>query len=229
VELLAAGADPRAPGFNGSSIAGEIASQSRISIDERVIMLRLLIDAGLDIDALHEQATAVSGAAMTGNADAVEVLLRAGADPAIEPNALQFACFSYFDDRDPDMERVIDLLVAAGLDPNDRDAAGYGPLHTALSEDTFGADYKESDGVNVAAAIALAANGASIDITFPDTGYRPLHAAAAAGSATLVEFLLGNGADPLVRAYDGSTPVDVAIAVGADDCAELLGAARQAE
>jgi ankyrin repeat protein len=229
VELLAAGADPRALGFKGSSIAGDVASHSRISISERVTMLRLLIDAGLEIDALAPHGTAVAGAAMIGNADAVEALLLAGADPTLEPNALQFACFAYRDDRDPDMERVIDLLVAAGLDPNDRDAAGYGPLHTALSEDTFGADYRESDGVNVAAAIALIANGASIDITFPDTGYCPLHAAAAAGSATLVESLLRHGAEPLVRAYDGSTPLDVALAVRADDCAELLGAARQPE
>ena len=38
-------------------------------------------------------------------------------------------------DRDPGIERTIDLLVAARLDPNDIDEDGCSPLHGALSAD----------------------------------------------------------------------------------------------
>lgn len=227
-ELLAAGADPFAEGFHGKSIAESVASNSRVSVDERVAMLRRLVDAGVDLNSRARHFTALGSVAMSGLADAVQALLTAGADPTACPSPLGAACFSYTDDRDPGMERVVDLLVGAGLDPNDRDAAGLVPLNAALSEDAFGSGYASSDGINVAAALALIRNGASVDITFPETGYRPLHAAAAAGSATLVEALLAAGADPTERTPTGETPLDVARNARAPDCIRLLEAAASA-
>jgi ankyrin repeat protein len=208
--LLGAGADPRASCGYGKSVAEMIARNRHPSVDERVTLLRRLVDVGVDLDARTPRTTALFSAAMNGDADAVQALLAAGADPQVEPKAMSAACFSCFDRRHDGMERTIRLLVDAGVDPNESDARGYRPLHAALAPDTYGPGYEESDGFSVAAAIALIENGASIDIEYPDTGYRPLHAAAAAGSDELVEELLRRGADPTVVTKAGETPVDVA-------------------
>ncbi|MDP9331812.1 MAG: ankyrin repeat domain-containing protein [Actinomycetota bacterium] len=221
-DLLATGADPHAKCLHGRSVAGIIASQRVASVAERVAMQRMLSDAGVDLDRPSPSVTPLAGAAMLGVADAIEALLAAGANPHSEPNALGLACFSFSADRDPGIERTVDLLIAAGLDPNDVDDGGYTPLHAALSAGAFDAGYAESDGINVAAAVALIRHGASIDITFLETGYRPLHAAAAGESAILVETLLDSGADPSERTPSGESPLDVARGVGAVDCVRLL-------
>jgi ankyrin repeat protein len=229
-ELLAAGADPHAECRFGRSIADTVAANGRASLAERVAMLGRLTNAGVDLDAASPSGgTALARVAMVGDADAVEALLAAGADPRVGRNALGSACFSYSKDRDPRMERTIDLLIAAGLDPNDVDAGGFTPLHAALSADAFGPDYAESDGINVAAAVALIRHGVSINIVYPDTGYRPLHAAAAGRSATLVKLLLDAGADPTERTAAGETPLNIARAADAEQCVRLLEAATSPE
>ncbi len=117
----------------------------------------------------------------------------AGADVRAEPSPLGAVCFTCYEERHPAIEKVVDLLIAAGADPNDRDPNGYQPLRTALSPDTYAPGYQESDGFNAAAAVALIRNGASIDIMFTESGYRPLHAAAVAGSDVVVDALLAGG------------------------------------
>jgi ankyrin repeat protein len=155
---------------------------------------------------------------MQGNAGAVEALLAAGANPRIEPNAMAFACFSYSANRDARIERVIDVLVAAGFDPNERDEQGYRPLHAALSPNEYGNGYRSSDGISVAAAAALIRNGASIDIVFGNfDDYGPLHVAARERSAPALAVLLAAGVDPWQRTPAGETPLDVARAVLASD------------
>ncbi len=206
--LLAAGAEPNAPCGYGNSVAELIARRSRGTVAERVAMLQLLVDAGAILNA--PESTALYGAAMAADPEAVEALLAAGADARADPSPLSAVCFTCYEERHPAVEKVVDLLIAAGVDPNDRDGNGYRPLHTALSPDTFGPGYQESDGFNAAAAVALVRNGASIDITFPESGYRPLHAAAAAGSDVVVDVLLDAGADPSERTTAGETPLALA-------------------
>jgi cytohesin len=228
--LLDAGADPFAEVRDGRTIVADVARSRKASVAERVAMLRRLVEAGVDLDRSGDMAfTPLADVAMGGNADAVEALLLAGADPRTERNALGTVCFAYSSDRNPGIERTIDLLVAAGLDPNDTDEWGNSPLHAALSADAYGPQYTESDGINVAAAFALLRHGASIDIAYRDTGYRPLHAAAAGGSAGLVDALLQAGADPTERANGGETPLAVARAVAAEDCVRLLEAASPSD
>jgi ankyrin repeat protein len=189
----------------------EIASNAEASGAERVAQLRTLVAAGVDLDGIDRVCTAISSAAMQGDAGAVEALLAAGANPRIEPTAMAFACFAFRTDRDPSMERVIELLIVAGIDPNERDEAGYGPLHTALLTDWYGTGYCSSDGINVAAVAALLAGGATVDIVFPNLdGYGPVHAAALERSPTAIALLVAAGADPFARAPNGETPLDVA-------------------
>jgi ankyrin repeat protein len=217
-DLLAAGADPYGPGPLRTTITMSIAENRRISVSERVQMLRALAAAGVDVDERALHATAISSSAMQGNASAVEALLAAGANPRSELNAMAWACFSYSANRNAGIERVIDLLVAAGFDPNERDEQGYRPLHAALSPNEYGDGYRSSDGISVAAAAALIRNGASIDIVFPNfDNYGPLHIAARERSAPALEILLAAGVDPLQRTPAGETPLDVARAVLASD------------
>jgi cytohesin len=208
--LLDSGADPNAPCGYGKSVAEMVARNGQATVEERVAMLRALVDAGVDLDARTPRAAPLFGAAMNGDADAVEALLRAGADPHVEPKAMSAACFSCFERRHDGMERTIGLLIDSGVDPDDSDERGFRPLHAALAPDTYGPGYEESDGFNLAASIALLDRGASIDITYPDTGSGPLHAAAAAGSDELVEELLRRGADPTAVSTEGEVPIDVA-------------------
>jgi ankyrin repeat protein len=210
-DLIIAGADPHQSGPFHSSIVTEIARNRHVTVNERTAMLRALAAAGVDLD--EGDYPAIAAQAMDGDDQGVEALLAAGAEPRVR-NALASACFSYSDERDAGIERVIDLLIAAGFDPNERDTDGFTPLHQALSPDEWGAGragYRESDDINVAAAAALIRHGASIDIVYPNfDGYGPLHVAALQCSAAGIELLLSAGADPAQRAPGGETPLDVA-------------------
>ena len=208
--LLAAGADPNEPCGHGMSVAGNIARHAGCGVDERVAMLELLVDNGVDLNAPTPSGTPLSGAALAGDSEAVEALLAAGADPRGPGNPMAMVCFSGSEARAEGIERTVHLLVDAGLDPDDVDEHGYRPLHAALSPDAYGPGYQESDGFNLAAAVALLDRGASLDLEFPATGYRPLHAAAAAGSDELVARLLAEGEDLTARAAGGETALDVA-------------------
>jgi ankyrin repeat protein len=183
-----------------------MAMNRNVTVVDRTEMLRTLKGAGVDLDADD----AIAHCAMAGSDGGVEALLAAGADPRVR-NALACACFSYSGERDAGIERVIDLLIAAGFAADEQDGDGYTPLHQALSPDAYGDGYQESDDINVAAAAALIRHGASIDIVYPNfEGYGPLHVAALQCSAPAIELLLAAGADPAQRAPGGETPLDVA-------------------
>lgn len=220
--LLGAGAEACRDESRRRSVVEAVARNGRVPVGERVRMLQALDAAGADLNQKAPWATPLFGAAMEADDEAVEALLAAGADPLCEPTGLVGICFSAQRGPDPAVERVIDLLVAAGLDPDELDAGGLRPLHAALAPDQFGPGYAESDGFNEPAALALIRLGVTIDIMYPDTGYRPLHAAAAAGSAPVVAALLQAGAKPTDRAADGTTPLDIAHEAHARECAALL-------
>lgn len=224
--LLDAGADPNEPQGHGHSVIDCVATNAAVPIIERVAMLHRLAVAGADLDGRDFGTPPLFGAGLSFDDDAVDVLLRAGADPFVEPTALVGVCFSASDHPDPRVERIIDLLTAAGLDMNASDDAGLRPLHAALAPNQYGPGYAESDGFNEAAILALIRVGATIDITDPILSYRPLHAAAAAGSQRVVSALLAAGADPTEQTGDGHTPLDIARRASATPCVRLLERAR---
>ena len=220
--LLAAGADPRHDEGGRRSVVESVARNGTVAIEERVRMLQAIRAAGADLDHITDWANPLFGAAMNGEDDAVEALLVAGADPFRTPTGLQGVCLSAITGPHPGVERVVDLLIAAGLDPDEPDEHGLRPLHAALAPDTYGPGYAESDGFNEPAALALIRHGVSLDIEYPETRFRPLHAAAAAGSSTVLISLLQAGANPSETCADGRTPVDIARDSGARACVELL-------
>ena len=224
--LLDSGADPNEPQGHGYSVVDCVARNAAVSIGVRVAMLRRLEAAGADLNGREFGTPPLFGAGLSFDDDAVDVLLRAGADPFVEPTALVGVCFSASNHPDRRVERIIDLLVAAGLDVNAPDDAGLRPLHAALAPDQYGPGYAESDGFNEAATLALLRVGASIDISDPILGYRPLHAAAEAGSHRVVTALLAAGADPTERSRDGHTAAEIARRASATPCVNLLEQAQ---
>jgi ankyrin repeat protein len=220
--LLAAGADPRHEEGGRRTVVESVARNTAVAVEERVRMLQALRAAGADLDHCPEWATPLFSAAMSGEDDSVEALLLAGADPFYEPTGLQAVCFSAISGPHPGVDRVIALLVAAGLDPDQPDEHGLRPLHAALAPDAFGPGYAESDGFNEPAALALIRAGVTLDIQYPETGLRPLHAAAAADCTSVLLALLHAGASPTETTADGRTPLDVARDSGALACVDLL-------
>jgi Ankyrin repeats (many copies) len=212
--LLGAGADPTIKPQTASSIVNAIAAKASVAIDVRAEMLRRLVDEGVDLDGIIEHHTALWRAACFVEPGLVEALLGAGANPNAAPSALAGACWPSFlgqiEGGANDIERNIDLIVAAGGDLDERDEHGYGPLHGALMPYNHGTGFASSDGPNAPAARALIRNGLSIDITFDDHGTRPLHIVAGEGDVASIEFLLAAGADPSERTDEGHTPLDAA-------------------
>jgi ankyrin repeat protein len=210
--LLAAGATPQEVLAHDRFIPDEIAENDAIPVAERVRLLRALNNAGADLDRVNSIGTpALFRAGMRGDPDAVQALFEAGADPTVAPTALQGVCFSFCDALDAGMERVVDLCVAAGLDVNEADENGYTPLHCALSPDWYGPGYSESDGANVAVAVALMRHGARVDVPYPGTyeGWLPLHVAAEQKLIPVIEALIATGADKSARNPSGDTYLDI--------------------
>jgi len=105
---------------------------------------------------------------------------------------------------------VIELLLAHGADVNSLNAQGATALHDAALAGQR------------AAAEALLAHGATINARDSESGATPLHRAASWGRRDVVELLLSHGADPRIRDKGGRTPLDLAVANGQPEAAEVL-------
>ena len=209
--LLDAGARVRDVLPHNRSILREVAERKGVSVADRIEMLKLMQAAGVDVNAQEDGGGTVLGhLAMVGDAEGIEVVLAVGADPRVGRNPLICACFSYSAEGDPMMERSIALLVSAGLDKDGADQRGFRPIHSAVSDNRFGPDFEESDGISVAAIAALIELGADIDAPFPDNGWRPIHVAASQGRTAAVRLFLDAGVDPRTPTPDGHTALDLA-------------------
>ena len=135
-------------------------------------------------------------------ADGVHYLLRRGAQPTRA--ALFSACWhSEPGDaaRRASCQRIIELLVAGGVDPSSADERG----DTAMYEAAFG------DGGSMTAIRTLLRLGASPD-PIDAGGVSPLMYAASRGQLECVRLLLDAGADPTRIDAEGRTPADWAMA-----------------
>jgi quinoprotein dehydrogenase-associated probable ABC transporter substrate-binding protein len=102
------------------------------------------------------------------------------------------------------------VLAAHGGDPNAVSAQNFTPLGIATQ---YGKDQ---------AAVALIQAGADPGRPIGDAGYTPLMLATAAHANTVVQALLGKGADVNARNGGGVTALMIAAANGRDDLVEML-------
>ena len=134
---------------------------------------------------------------------------------------------------------LVDLAIAAGASPEDRDASGRTPLHIAAANSypdiaalliATGADpfSRDAEGASPA-SIALASNKELVTAIFGSQpnrsnylGETGLHYAAAAGLETGARYLLELGADKTRRNAAGETAADVAKRRGQTALVELL-------
>ncbi|XP_049772159.1 ankyrin repeat domain-containing protein 65-like [Schistocerca cancellata] len=107
---------------------------------------------------------------------------------------------------------AVRTLLAAGLDPNARDANGDTPLHAVAAAGCPGS------------AEALVEAGADVDAA-DSSGSTPLHYAVRTGNLGVVRVLLAAGADVEARDAEGDTPLLRATARGCADAVAALVAA----
>ncbi len=241
-----------------------------------VQVVRLLIAAGADVNARNNDGAAPLVIALrNGRVTMAKTLIAAGAEnvvmkihfPKIHAewemqwrgslllhgaarigrNAWTEERFDVNEPNQPNWPREwMELLLANGADPNERDRKGDTPLHAGILERNeeaarllvaHGVDVKAR---NLAGSTALhyaASEGLTgvisllltkgVDVNAQDNdGDTPLHGAALHGHKKIVELLLAHGADVNVRNNQGQMPLDRAVRRGHEDVIELLTAKK---
>ena len=153
-----------------------------------------------------EQAFAnFSGAVKNNRGDVVKSMLDEGYNPNIKlANGDPALVYAIRADND---EAIPLLLAAKDIDVDQPNALGETALMLAALK-------KNTELVN-----KLLEAGAIVDRS---SGWSPLHYAAAAGSAELVDLFLSKGADPNVRSKAGVTPLFMAARIANRRCIERL-------
>jgi len=208
-----------------------------------VAVAKRLLAVGAERVILKDYADRVEGDASLllhkalGNMQKEWVLVRRGAGEDLVPR-----------DRDggEDRQAWVRLLLANGVDLDERDGKGNTPLQAAiLAGDeasarlliAHGADIKSQNHPGSTALHHASSDGRK-DLVFlllakgaeenaqDNDGDTPLHSAALRGHREIVELLLAHGADSRIRNSRGRTPRDEALRRGHGEIAGLLAAAR---
>ena len=196
--LLEAGADPAEPS------AAALAHLAVASGD--TAMLELLITHEVPLDRLnHEGATALQRAIRNHQSDLADILLDGGADPGLwgEDQVTPLMLAAQMGDAS-----VASRITRSGVDLAAMDPDGRTALHYVAASSCDPAVFEP-----LAAMLPLG----------PDvTGQWPLHLAADAGCAALVDVLLERGHAVDVISTAGNTPLALAAAHGASDIVRPL-------
>ena len=167
-------------------------------------IVQLLLDRGADIDVKNNYGTALYWACKQGHPEIAQLLLETGAkvnfprSSALLP--LGGACES-------GIPCLVKLLLKHGADVDAKDhLLSNSPLHFACTAEI---------------ARLLLEAGADVNAK-NEKDDAPIHTAAQAGRAALVQFLVNNGANPDCRGHVGTTALHYASAKGSVETVQLL-------
>lgn len=174
--------------------------------DKDIEELKQLLDAGANPDTPidHRGWTPLHYAAFHGHAKAVELLLKAKANPNIQQQ-IGFLPLHY----SVQSLEIVKLLLNAGADPKIPSFDGETPLHLAASQ-------------GHAKAVRLFLNAGAKVCEQDKDGHTALHDAALEGHAKVVALLLNAGANPNTPNVEGETPLHLAAKNAHKEVVELL-------
>jgi ankyrin repeat protein len=163
-----------------------------------------------------------------GSLDAVRVLVGAGADvskPAVDGSGPLLVAVQngHYD--------IARFLLDRGADPNQANAKAWTPLYLAVANRnalTTAVPAPSTDGAldfikllldrganpNHRIKVKMEVHQANTSLWLKEDGATPLLRAALCGDLTVVRLLLTHGADPLIGAFDNTTPLMAASGVG---------------
>jgi ankyrin repeat protein len=164
-------------------------------------------------------------AAQQGDANAIRILIGAGAKPndaqpksALTPLIIASAMGH---------AEAVAALLDNGADANAVDGRGYTSLHLVVRDSDYGIDLKSKDAI-VKIVRALLAHGANPNVRLKQQrphktvtevtlqGATPLLLAAEVNNLDAVKALLESGADPSIPTEKGTTPLILAAGAGTD-------------
>lgn len=264
--LLAHGAEVDASDESGSTPLHYAAAQAGRKVAE------VLIAAGADVNARNKDGTTPLAIALRrGNVETARALIAAGAQKVVMKNHSPRIRIEYESKHEPVLHLAIvgrsempwqhdpsdaepnlaefrrewmELLLANGADPEERDEKGNTALLAALLVgdeiaarrlvdhgcDLNARNQAGTTALHLAAidnrevfASLLLAKGANVNAQDAD-GDTPLHSASLRGHKKMVESFLAHKADPNLRNSRGRTPADEALRRGHEEIVLLLGA-----
>jgi ankyrin repeat protein len=180
---------------------------------QRLSLLRLLIDAGAEFDAFdgYEALDPVILASEARNLRMLRALISQGAPILKEyPSQTALHALARSDTHESqDLEEIVDLLVAAGLALDVHDSEGETPLCHAIRDN------------DLTFVRLLIERGADVNVE-TRSGDTPVLLAVGTANPAMVRMLMESGADPEVTGNLGLTAIELAERVGADEIAAYL-------
>lgn len=184
------------PGFIEAVKRGDIGSVQRLVTEQPALVNEK--DSSYGASALH-------WAALRGHAGVAQLLLASGASPQA---------------RNKDGETPLQVAERAKKAEVAQVLRGGGPARASSGGGEMIEAVKRGDLARV--RDLLAADPALLNAKEATYGGTPLHWAALRGHATIVQFLIAQGADTKIRNGDGETPLDVARRAGKKEVVALL-------
>lgn len=182
--------------------------------------LRNLVRNNPDIiDEQNEEGNTLLHIAAFNNDDRIAqlLLLRYHANPNIYDNDGYGALHVAADLLNPEM---LELLLAAGANPNAQNSEQSTPLHMALKSSQ--GENEESDGDDTLRCVNLLLDAGANPNILADDGYTPLHTAVFHDQISSIRSLLDRGANSTIRNANRQTPRDLALREGNSEAAALL-------